>query len=36
MAEADAAATITLPVHQHLTPEEIQFMIASIQEFYGA
>lgn len=35
MAEADAAATITLPVHQHLTPEEIQFMIASIQEFYG-
>ena len=34
-AEADAAATITLPVHQHLTKDEIQFMIASIEEFYA-
>lgn len=36
MAEADAAATITLPVHQHLTRDEIDFMIASVEEFYGA
>jgi dTDP-4-amino-4,6-dideoxygalactose transaminase len=34
MAEADAAATITLPVHQHLTPDEIRFMVASIEEYY--
>lgn len=33
-AEADAAATITLPVHQHLTEDEIAFTIASIEEFY--
>ncbi len=36
MAEADAAATITLPVHQHLTADEIEFMIASVTEFYAA
>ncbi len=36
MAEADAAATMTLPVHQHLTKEEIAHMISSIEEFYAA
>ena len=36
VAEADAAATITLPVHQHLTQDEIRLMIRSIEEFYAA
>ncbi len=36
MAEADAAATITLPVHQHLTKQEMDHMIACIEEFYAA
>ncbi|MBI3565984.1 MAG: DegT/DnrJ/EryC1/StrS family aminotransferase [Elusimicrobia bacterium] len=36
MAEADAAKTMTLPVHQHLTKEEIAYMISSIEEFYAA
>ena len=35
MAEADAAATITLPVHQHLTRNEVRFMIEAIGEFYA-
>ncbi|MBI4061659.1 MAG: DegT/DnrJ/EryC1/StrS family aminotransferase [Elusimicrobia bacterium] len=34
-AEAQAKATITLPVHQHLTAEEIAYMIACVREFYG-
>jgi len=36
MAEADAAATVTLPVHQHLTKQEIDHMITCIAEFYSA
>ncbi|HEX4047051.1 MAG TPA: DegT/DnrJ/EryC1/StrS family aminotransferase [Elusimicrobiota bacterium] len=36
MAEADAAATLTLPVHQHLTKDELRLMISSIEEFYAA
>lgn len=36
MAEADAAATITLPVHQHLTEQEIRYMISCVEEFYAA
>jgi dTDP-4-amino-4,6-dideoxygalactose transaminase len=35
VAEAQAKATITLPVHQHLTDEEIEHMIACVKEFYG-
>jgi dTDP-4-amino-4,6-dideoxygalactose transaminase len=36
VAEADADATITLPVHQHLSKDEIEHMIGSIEEFYAA
>ena len=36
LAEGDAGATITLPVHQHLTKDEIEFMIRSIEAFYAA
>lgn len=36
MAEADAAATATLPVHQHLTKQEMGYMISCVQEFYAA
>lgn len=35
-AEAQAKATITLPVHQHLSDEDIEHMIACVKEFYGA
>lgn len=35
VAEAQAKATITLPVHQHLTEDEIEHMIACVREFYG-
>ena len=33
-AEAQAKATITLPVHQHLTGEELEYMIRCVKEFY--
>jgi dTDP-3-amino-2,3,6-trideoxy-4-keto-D-glucose/dTDP-3-amino-3,4,6-trideoxy-alpha-D-glucose/dTDP-2,6-dideoxy-D-kanosamine transaminase len=36
VAEADAAATITLPVHQHLSTAELNYMIRCIREFYKA
>ncbi|MGH7661641.1 MAG: DegT/DnrJ/EryC1/StrS family aminotransferase [Vulcanimicrobiaceae bacterium] len=34
-AEADAQSMITLPAHQHLLPEEIDYTIAAVREFYG-
>jgi dTDP-4-amino-4,6-dideoxygalactose transaminase len=34
-AEAQAKATITLPVHQHLTGEELDYMIRGVEEFYS-
>ena len=34
-AERQAAESLTLPVHQHLTEEEMEYMIASIEEFYA-
>ena len=36
VAEAQAKKTITLPVHQHLTDEEIEHMIGCIKDYYGA
>lgn len=36
VAEAQAKQTITLPVHQHLTDDEVRYMIDSIREFFGA
>ncbi len=33
VAEAQAKKTLTLPVHQHLTDEEIEYMIACVREF---
>ncbi|MBI5625225.1 MAG: DegT/DnrJ/EryC1/StrS family aminotransferase [Elusimicrobia bacterium] len=33
-AEAQARSLLTLPVHQHLTVEELAYMIATIREFY--
>ncbi|MEK7233791.1 MAG: DegT/DnrJ/EryC1/StrS family aminotransferase [Elusimicrobiota bacterium] len=36
VAEAQAKTTITLPVHQHLSGEDVDHMIACIKEFYGA
>jgi aminotransferase EvaB len=35
MAEADAACMITLPAHQHLTAEEIDYTIEQTRAFYG-
>ena len=35
VAEAQAEATITLPVHQHLTKEEMDYMISCLREFYA-
>jgi dTDP-4-amino-4,6-dideoxygalactose transaminase len=35
VAEAQAKKTLTLPVHQHLTDEELEYMIACVREFYG-
>ena len=34
MAEEDARTMITLPVHQHLKPEELEYMIDSVAQFY--
>ena len=34
VAEADAAATITLPAHQHLTAGEIDYCLDQVHEFY--
>lgn len=34
-AEAQAKATITLPVHQHLTAEELSYMVSCIEGFYS-
>jgi dTDP-4-amino-4,6-dideoxygalactose transaminase len=34
-AEAQAKTTITLPVHQHLTAEELDYMIRCVEEFYS-
>lgn len=34
MAEEDARTMLTLPVHQHLSPEEMEYMIDSISQFY--
>jgi dTDP-4-amino-4,6-dideoxygalactose transaminase len=34
-AEAQARTTITLPVHQHLTAEELSYMASCIEEFYS-
>ena len=35
-AEADSRCVITLPAHQHLTDEEIDYMIDRVRAFYGA
>ncbi|MBI3553554.1 MAG: DegT/DnrJ/EryC1/StrS family aminotransferase [Elusimicrobia bacterium] len=35
VAEAQAKATITLPAHQHLTDDEVQYMIGRVKEFYS-
>ncbi|MCX5794100.1 MAG: DegT/DnrJ/EryC1/StrS family aminotransferase [Elusimicrobia bacterium] len=34
-AEAQAKTTVTLPVHQHLTAEELSYMISCVEEFYS-
>ena len=34
-AERDCQQIITLPAHQHLTAEEIEFAIQAVKEFYG-
>jgi dTDP-4-amino-4,6-dideoxygalactose transaminase len=36
VAERQAQRIITLPVHQHLSPAQVQFMIDSVTAFYGA
>ncbi len=35
VAEAQADRMLTLPVHQHLTDEEMSYMIEKVQEFFG-
>lgn len=35
VAEAQARSIITLPVHQHLREEQVEYMIVKIGEFYG-
>jgi dTDP-4-amino-4,6-dideoxygalactose transaminase len=35
MAESDSLNSITLPAHQHLTPEEIDYTIDCVRRFYG-
>ena len=35
VAEGDAQTIISLPVHQHLTSEQITYVIDSVREFYG-
>jgi dTDP-4-amino-4,6-dideoxygalactose transaminase len=32
--EEDCKTIISLPVHQHLTPEELKYMIAHVRRFY--
>ena len=34
--ERDCDSIISLPVHQHLTDEQIQYMIDCIRKFYGS
>lgn len=34
VAESDSASIITLPAHQHLTDDEISFVIGKVQAFY--
>ncbi len=34
--ETDCGSIITLPVHQHLMDEEIEYVIDRVREFYGA
>lgn len=36
VAETQAESIITLPVHQYLRNEEIDYIIGSIKEFYSA
>jgi aminotransferase EvaB len=36
VAEEDARALVTLPAHQHLTPDEIAYTIDAVRSFYGA
>ena len=36
VAEKDARTLITLPAHQHLTTEEVEYTVAAIRSFYGA
>ena len=33
--ESQAKSIITLPVHQHLTEEQVDYMIAMVKEYYG-
>jgi dTDP-4-amino-4,6-dideoxygalactose transaminase len=33
--EADCQSILTLPVHQHLTSEEIDYTIGAVRRFYG-
>ncbi len=35
LCEAQARTIITLPVHQHLTEEQLQYVIATVNRFYG-
>lgn len=35
-AEADARAILTLPVHQHLTDAQVDYMIEQVRSFYAA
>ena len=32
--ERQAAEIVTLPSHQHITPEQIAFMVDTIRQFY--
>jgi dTDP-4-amino-4,6-dideoxygalactose transaminase len=36
ISERDADQVVTLPVHQHLTDEEVAYTIATVRAFYGA
>lgn len=36
ISERDADQVVTLPVHQHLTDEEVEYTIATVRAFYGA
>lgn len=35
VSERDARCIITLPSHQHLTPEEVEYAIQQVRQFYG-